>query len=407
MKFDTVIQHNLAVQVQSRALERQAAKQGHPISNTLLLAKLSPPNQRRRTRTLYIQGITLKKWHDPKRSAERWFEDFKTLESKLQVEGVDSEPVKVAIIDTGAVFTKRRAHVEYDDRIKGFWPDDDRDQLGRPHHIGRDDDGHGTHVASALLNVNPFCHVYIARAFHSRSEQLGSQMAEEVQQRVAQAIRHAVDEWNVNILSLSFGFERQIDDIRQALVHAEQNHILVIAACGNFGGRQQWTWPARHQSVLGMYAADGNENLYPRNPTPANDDQRFAALGVAVKGLTPADGTVLRSGTSIATPITAGIAGTLIHFMRQHKEKYLEATCAYSDKGWVIQADSRTPSNAMRIEFDRLVRGLNTHAGMSAVFLRMKTDRAGYRVLVPTALFDNHRSGILLVNFLLNLIGNL
>ena len=208
-------------------------------------------------------------------------------------------------------------------------------------------------------------------------------------------------------MSLSFGFERQILDIRQALDHAEQNHILVIAACGNFGGSQKRSWPARYQSVLGMYAADGTGNLYPKNPTPANDNQRFAALGVAVKGLTPADGTVLRSGTSIATPITAGVAGTLIHFMRQYKEKYLEATCTVSDKGWFIQADSRTPSDAMRVKFSGMVRRLSTHAGMSAVFLGMTTDRAGYRVLVPTALFDNHGEGIHLVNSILLWLRNL
>jgi hypothetical protein len=75
--------------------------------------------------------------------------------------------------------------VTYEGRIKGFWPAKDVGQQNQREGFYKDTDGHGTSVASALLNVDPFCHVYIARAFTSRNEQQGLQMSGEVEENVA------------------------------------------------------------------------------------------------------------------------------------------------------------------------------------------------------------------------------
>jgi hypothetical protein len=115
-------------------------------------------------------------------SANAWFDRHKRLEQRLLVRGVETKRVKIAIIDTGAVFTKSAAHINYDDRIIGFWPANDVSRTEGK--VGLDYDGHGTHMASALLRVDPFCHLYVARAFGKRDEQQSREMAEEVQHKV-------------------------------------------------------------------------------------------------------------------------------------------------------------------------------------------------------------------------------
>ncbi|KAK4888082.1 hypothetical protein LTR27_012978 [Elasticomyces elasticus] len=333
-------------------------------------------------------------------SAEDWFARFKSLESSLFVKGVETKPVKIAIIDTGAVFTKQTAHNKYDDRIIDFWPTNDTNQTERK--VGLDYDGHGTHVASALLSVDPFCHIYVARAFGKRGEQQGREMAEEVQHKVVSAIRHAIHQWKVDILSLSFGFERPVEDIHKAIREAADNKILVLASCGSPGGSAKWSWPARHSDVLGIYASNGDDNGYSKNPTPEEDASKFAALGVAVEVLTAAGGSCLCSSTSIATPVAAGIAGTLIHFMRQHREDYLTNVRQNPNRGWIIQ-----PPRTMGEKYDGYVRTLSTRDGMRAIFSKMANSRNGLHVLVPTMLFQNHGEGIHLVNSILLWLRNL
>ena len=56
---------------------------------------------------------------------------------------------------------------------------------GMPETWEDDIDGHGTHSVSTLLRVDPFCKVYVAKAFQDRDQKQGAAMEEEVQERVA------------------------------------------------------------------------------------------------------------------------------------------------------------------------------------------------------------------------------
>jgi hypothetical protein len=208
-------------------------------------------------------------------------------------------------------------------------------------------------------------------------------------------------------LSLSFGFEREVPDIKDALREAEKHNVLVLAACGNFGSSRGWSWPARHPTVVGLYAADGYGNSYTRNPTPLKDTPRFATLGVAVAGYSLLGTLDLYSGTSVATPIAAGIVGTLIHFMRQYKEDYLAAAC-YFGRGYTVQAGSaKTPSNSMRDRYEELVLKLTTRTGICLIFSEMVVDREGYRVLRPQKLFEEKGEGVHLAEVILRVLARI
>lgn len=97
-------------------------------------------------------------------------------------------PVRVAIIDTGAIFNRKTAIMTYDDRIKEYrtWVGAGSSSDGeREPTQGKDDDGHGTFVTSVLLDVDPFCEVYIARISETREAltDLGTQVP--IQSRIA------------------------------------------------------------------------------------------------------------------------------------------------------------------------------------------------------------------------------
>ena len=88
--------------------------------------------------------------------------------------------VRVAILDTGANFNKRMNFL-YKNRIKDYWswcgPEshvEGRSVLGNDGQPilpeGQDEDGHGTHIMSVLLQVAPVCQVYIAKVFETHND---------------------------------------------------------------------------------------------------------------------------------------------------------------------------------------------------------------------------------------------
>lgn len=80
------------------------------------------------------------------------------------------EPVKVAILDTGAKFDPKMLEMAYEGRIKEYrsWTDQGCGKRGKILDDGNDDDGHGTHAVSLLLQVARHCEVYVAQVFPSR-----------------------------------------------------------------------------------------------------------------------------------------------------------------------------------------------------------------------------------------------
>jgi len=267
------------------------------------------------------------------RKADAWFQDLQ--ESIELVRGRDGfyrsfshhnssnlsyRPVKIAVIDTG-LSTRPTARPPplaqlYRQQIKEF-----HCFLEGPKGAWKDIDGHGTHCAMLVLQVCPNAQLYIARVVEKTGDALDPV-------KVSDAIRHAVDQWNVDIISLSMGWGDDKQPVVDALNYAQSRKKLVFAATANSGARSTSgiMFPARRSNVISIDAADGDGDFATGNPPNDRLVLRLAAPGDSVLSAFPyhldSTGSRRMSGASVATPIAAGLVGLILEFARQPPLRY-------------------------------------------------------------------------------------
>lgn len=144
-----------------------------------------------------------------------------------------------------------------------------------------------------------------------------------------QAINLAVNEWKVDVISMSFGFpDRNVDgysDLENALRNAYVKNVVLFAAASNDGGRAGLSFPARAPTVIAVHATDTDGNRSKFSPTATSFGVALATVGEAVESAWPVvlcddDSNCVRykSGTSYATPIMAGMAAFLMMYASIH-----------------------------------------------------------------------------------------
>ncbi|TKA64916.1 hypothetical protein B0A55_09975 [Friedmanniomyces simplex] len=215
---------------------------------------------------------------------------------------------KIAILDTGydpdSLFFSSSARKK---RIKA-WKDF---VVGSAE---QDIDGHGTHVLSTAMKIAPSADVYVARVAKNDADFTQSR------ERIVQAVRWAVNEMGVDIVSMSFGWpkEDKSRSISQAIeiVSTERDErILFFAAASNSGGDYAEWFPASHEFVTAVRAttAEGSFETFNAPPNFSGADV-LGTLGVDVTGASrdPENPERSDSGTSFATPIAAAIGALVL-----------------------------------------------------------------------------------------------
>jgi subtilisin len=166
---------------------------------------------------------------------------------------------------------------------------------------------------------------------------------------------------DIDVLNLSLGGGPRDRVVEEAITDARLNGMLVVVAAGN-NGRQPVSYPAAYRGATAV-SAMGRSNCFPagswdeadvsRPPDNAHDPDDFIAafsnvgpqiactgLGVAVLSTLPNNSFGPMSGTSMAAPMVAGCAASLLsqrpatyNMPRDQArsdaiEKLLQASCA-------------------------------------------------------------------------------
>jgi subtilisin family serine protease len=174
---------------------------------------------------------------------------------------------------------------------------------------------------------------------------------------------------NVDIISMSFGYRIEDQIIKAAIRKAFDKGIILFASASNSGVNPRFpiSFPANIRQVICIHSSDGNGNPSSHNP-PETPDCNLAVLGEGIAAAWPRhlqttrqDGLQVASGSSVATPIAAGIAALILE---------------YSAQGG---AAAEVVTNWTRLKHCDEMRKL---------FRSISRERAGYSSVAPSMLFD-------------------
>ncbi|MBM7790157.1 type VII secretion-associated serine protease mycosin [Tenggerimyces flavus] len=125
---------------------------------------------------------------------------------------------------------------------------------------------------------------------------------------VATAIRYATEQ-GASVINLSLSSHRDHTVIREAIVYAQSQDVVIVASVGNDQDDRSTplrSYPAAYKGVLGVGAIDASGVRVSSSQLGTYVD--LSAPGGAVVGATRRAGHTYFSGTSFATPFVAGTA---------------------------------------------------------------------------------------------------
>ena len=223
--------------------------------------------------------------------------------------------IVVAIVDTGVDV----GHPDLKDNLtpRSTWYD-----------YGEDDDdpsdtyGHGTHCAGIAAAIGNNGKGVAGAGWHTSimpikvfPDNSGSTSTS----KIAKGIIHAVDK-GADVISLSLGSTSKSSTLEDAINYAHDHDVLVVAAAGNDGKEEKY-YPAAYDHVVAVAATDRDDKKASFSNYGSWVD--ISAPGVSILSTMPTyhvkmndDGYEQNydymSGTSMATPLVAGVAALVL-----------------------------------------------------------------------------------------------
>lgn len=213
----------------------------------------------------------------------------------------------VAVLDTGI----DADHPVLADRLRSGWDyvDDDGDPSDSANGIDEDGDGHaddayghGTFVSGVVALVAPDAEIRPARVLDD--DGTGNIFA------ISEAILDATDA-GADVINLSFGTRTKLPSklLTDAIKHAKQQGVVIVAAAGN-DGTDSRHYPAAQSEVLSVSALGTDSNQLAEFSDWGNWVD-VAAPGQRVAGPVPGGRYAWWDGTSVAAPFVAGQASLI------------------------------------------------------------------------------------------------
>ena len=75
---------------------------------------------------------------------------------------------------------------------------------------------------------------------------------------LAQAICDSVDKYGADIINVSLGIKKNVEELKEAVAYAEEKGVLVVAAVGNDGVDSDIYYPAAYETVIAVGSHDKN-----------------------------------------------------------------------------------------------------------------------------------------------------
>ncbi|RIW28554.1 peptidase S8 [Bacillus salacetis] len=206
---------------------------------------------------------------------------------------------EIAILDSGVDYN----HPDLDGKtIRGYdFVDND--------YYPMDLNGHGTHVAgtaaaetnngTGIAGMAPNTRILAVRVLDANGS--GS-LAD-----IADGIRYAADQ-GAEVINLSLGCDCSTTTLKNAVDYAWNKGSVVVAAAGNDGVSTTFE-PASYANVIAVGAVDSNDRRASFSNYGSWVD--VTAPGVDIAATVPNNGYAYMSGTSMASPHVAGLAGLL------------------------------------------------------------------------------------------------
>jgi serine protease len=215
--------------------------------------------------------------------------------------------VTISVVDQGIQYDHENLQANVDGSVSNYgkdFADDDDD----PYPVAASEN-HGTHVGGIAgggtddgvghAGISD-CSLLSARALDDSG---GGSFGD-----IADAITWSADR-GADVINMSLGASSGSSTVQNAVSYAQNQGSLLVAAAGNdYGGSV--SYPAAYDEVLAVSALDENENLASYSNT--GPEIELAAPGSSVLSTVPFGDYDTLSGTSMASPVVAGVAGLAI-----------------------------------------------------------------------------------------------
>ncbi|KAH7378165.1 hypothetical protein BKA64DRAFT_251663 [Cadophora sp. MPI-SDFR-AT-0126] len=325
----------------------------------------SPDGKKKKAEQYYSQLFDAKGGKDDEDSTfavNSWFHSLESETQKLLIplRRSQGKRVKIAILDTGIDishpdFKEDQSASRWNRRIKA--PEDFLNPEGKAY----DTCGHGTYCVGLLRRVAPEADIYVARVAKDFDSNLDPEVVAKAINRACSADKDSDGKrnWNVDIITMSFGFYGISPVVRAAIRQALAKPVLIFAAASNNGTRRAIAFPASMTGVFCINSATGDGGRSSFNPEP-KADKNFSIIGenIVSSWTTYQNAKPQRSmsGTSVATPMAAAVAALVLEY--------------------VLQND---PESTLLKQLDEF----KEYDGMSKIFSIMSKYKDGYKNIVP------------------------